>query len=79
MLAHVVVDRERDVVPRPGLLDAAVLDLHRGDRLDEVRRVAVHVDPIAHLERGGQRDRGDREVAEVVGHPADRIGRIVLV
>jgi hypothetical protein len=78
VVTHVVVDLERDVVSRAGLLDLRVLDLHRAHRLDQVRRVSVDVDPLTHPQGSIEPDPGNRDVAEVMSDRADRVGGIVV-
>src|SRR3990172_11796481 len=77
VVPDVIVDLEGNVVPRACPVDLRVLDLHRRDVLDEVGGVTANVDLVAQGERRAQADCGNRATAEVVGHLADRLGRVV--
>ena len=79
MFADGTLDRERDIVARPGPFDRAVLDLHRPDRLDEVGRVALDVDPVTHRQRCRQPNRGHRQMRVPMSDCPDRVGGLVLL
>ena len=77
VLPDVALHVDRHVVAGLCLRHRRVVDLHRGDRLDEVRGVAEDVDPVAHHQRLRQAHGGHVEVTEVVRDCPDRLGWVV--
>ena len=79
MFPDVTLDRERNIVARPGPFDPAALDLHRTDCLHEVSRVALDVDSVTNLQRCRQPNRGYRQIRVPMGDCPDRVASLVLL
>lgn len=73
VLAGVVGDFNANLVAGARLVDHLAVDLDFANRLREVARMALDVDPVARAERAaGDSDSGDLNLAEVMGYGADR-------
>lgn len=79
MFADVTLDRERDIVARPGPLDPAALDLHRPDCLREVGRVTFDMDSVTYRQRCRQPNRGYRQMRVPMNDCPDRIAGLVFL